>query len=205
MSRYVTPLPGMLASTIEGVVARAVNLDTSAADALKPLEGRWLKFEVEGLGIDLWIGAEGARLRVLAEPEDEGIEADTVVRGNPGALLSMAVPAFSGPASVHIEGDATLAQKFQRAMARIDPDVEKGLTDVLGPLLGPQLYRVLVEATGFGREAVRAGEDQVARWLRDESELVPRPGEWAEFSDGVDRLRDAVDRLERRARRRLDA
>jgi ubiquinone biosynthesis protein UbiJ len=36
--------------------------------------------------------------------------------------------------------------------------------------------------------------------LREESALVPRPGEWRDFRDGVDRLREAVDRLERKAR-----
>lgn len=203
MSRYVTPLPGLLAEACEQVANRAAALDPAAAEHLAPLDGRWLKFELEGLGIELWIGAEDARLRVLAEPDD-GLEADTTVRGRPGALLAMAVPELGGSGGVHIEGDARLAQTFQQAMKRIDPDLEQGLTDVFGPLLGPQMFRVAGEAVDFGRHAARTGSDQFTHWFREESDLVPTPDEWRAFSAGVDELREAVDRFEGKVRRRLD-
>lgn len=205
MSRYLTPLPGLLAMTCEEVANRAAALDPAAAEHLAPLDGRWLKFELDGLNIDLWIGAEGDRLRVLSEPDDPACEPDTRVRGTPGALLAMAVPELRGPGGVHIEGDAGLAQRFQQAMNRIDPDLERGLSDVLGPLLGPQAYRLAREAVAFGGHAARTGADQFSHWLREESELVPRPDEWRAFSDGVDELREAVDRIEARVRRSLDA
>ena len=88
MARYVTPLPALLARACEQVANRAAVLDPAAADHLAPLVGHWLKFELEGLGIDLWIGAEGDRLRVLAEPEHPDLQADTTVSGTPGALLA---------------------------------------------------------------------------------------------------------------------
>lgn len=205
MGRYVTPLPGLLAEVAEQVANRAAGLDPAAAEHLAPLEGRWLKFELEGLEVDLWIGAEDERLRVLAEPDDEALEPDTTVRGSPGALLAMAVPDLGGSGGVHIEGDARLAQKFQQAMKRIDPDLEQGLTDLFGPLIGPQMYRVVREATQFGRQAARTGADQFTHWFRQESDLVPTPDEWRAFSDGVDDLREAVDRFEGKVRRRRDA
>lgn len=213
MSRYVTPLPGLLADTCERIANRATALDPAAVDHLAPLAGRWLKFELEGLGIDLWIGAEQDRMIVRAEQDDDALEPDTRVRGTPGALLAMAVPELSGSShgtargvgGVHIEGDARLAQQFQQAMKRIDPDVEQGLADVFGPLIGPQVYRVVREATGFGQHAARTGGDQFAHWLREESELLPSPDEWRAFSDGVDELREAVDRFSGKLRRRLDS
>lgn len=205
MSRYRTPLPGLLADTCEQIANRAVALDPSAGEHLAPLVDRWLKFELEGLDIDLWIGAEDGRLRILSEPEDDAIEPDTRVRGTPGALLAMAVPQLGGSGGVHIEGDARLAQQFQQAMKRIDPDLEEGLSDVFGPLLGPQMMRVVREATEFGRQAASAGADQFTHWFREESDLVPTPEEWRRFSDGVDELREAVDRFEGKVRRRLDA
>ncbi|NKI35887.1 hypothetical protein HFP89_12005 [Wenzhouxiangella sp. XN79A] len=205
MSRYRTPLPGLLADACEQIANRAAALDPAAADHLAPLDGRWLKFELEGLEIDLWIGAEDDRLRVLSEQDDPDLEADTTVRGSPGALLAMALPALGGPGGVHIEGDARLAQQFQQAMKRIDPDLEQGLSDLFGPLLGPQMFRVVRELTEFGRHAARAGADQFTHWFRDESDLVPTPDEWRAFSDGVDELREAVDRFEGKVRRSLDA
>lgn len=201
MNRYLTPLPGVMATAAEHVVNRAVALDDDAARVLRPLEGRWLKFEFEGLALDLWVSAEDGRVRILAEP-DEDQTADTTIGGTPGALLAMAIPEFSGPGGVRIEGDARLAQQFQQAMKALDPDVEKGLTDYFGALLGPQMYRLLMDVTGFGRHAARTGGEQAAHWLRDESDLVPSPEEWESFSSGVDRLREAVDRFESRLKRK---
>lgn len=196
--RYVTPLPGMLATVIEFVLNRAAALDERAGTLLAPLDGRWLKFELQGLDIDLWISAEGPSFRVLAEVEED-TEADTSVTGTPGALIGMALPGDGG-GSVRIEGDARLAQRFQAALAELDPDIERALSEYFGQLLGPQMYRVFREATRFGRDTARGASDQVSRWLREESDLVPRPGEWHEFSDGVDRLREAVDRFDRKIR-----
>jgi len=202
MSRYVTPLPGMLAAAIEFVLAQAVSLDADPAARLQPLEGRWLKFALEGLQIDLWLSAEAERFRVLAEPEDEALEPDTEISGSPGALLAMALPDFGTSSGVRIEGDAQLAQKFQQAVKALDPDLEKGLVDYFGELLGPQMYRITAEALAVARTTTTTGGEQVSRWLREESRFVPDPDEWREFRDGVDGLREAVDRLESRMRRR---
>ncbi len=202
MGRYVTPLPGMLAAAIEFVLGQAASLDADAAAKLKPLEGRWLKFALEGLEIDLWLSAEGKRMRVLADPEDAELKPDTEISGDPGALLAMALPGFGSSSGVRIEGDARLAQQFQQAVKALDPDLEKGLTDYFGELLGPQMYRITTEALAFAGQTANTGGDQVSRWLREESRCVPNPDEWREFRDGVDDLREAVDRLESRLRRR---
>ncbi len=202
MSRYVTPLPGMLAAAIEFVLAQAASLDADPAAKLEPLEGRWLKFALEGLQIDLWLSARGERFRVLAEPKEEALEPDTEISGAPGALLAMALPGFGTSSGVRIDGDARLAQEFQQAVKALDPDLEKGLVDYFGELLGPQMYRITTEALAFARTTTATGGDQVSRWVREESRFVPAPDEWREFRDGVDGLREAVDRLESRVRRR---
>ena len=202
MSRYVTPFPGMLAGAIEFVLARAAALDESAEARLAPLAGRWLKFDLEGLGIELWVGADGATPIVRAEPEPGDREPDTEVAGTPAALLAMALPDLDAGGRVRVEGDARLAQQFQQAVRGLDPDIEKALTEYFGDLLGPQIYRIVRETVAAGTTAARAGGEQVTHWLREESGLTPSPAEWREFRDGVDDLREAVDRLESRIRRR---
>jgi len=202
MGRYLTPLPGMLAAAIEFVLGQAASLDPDAAAKLKPLEGRWLKFALEGLQIDLWLSAEGERMRVLAEPEDPALEPDTEIAGSPGALLAMALPGFGTGNGLRIEGDARLAQKFQQAVKALDPDLEQGLIDYFGELLGPQMYRITAESLAVAGQTASTSGDQVSRWFREESGFVPDPDEWREFRDGVDGLREAVDRLENRIRRR---
>ncbi|MGK7296540.1 MAG: ubiquinone biosynthesis accessory factor UbiJ [Candidatus Wenzhouxiangella sp. M2_3B_020] len=202
MSRYVTPFPGMLAGAIEFVLGRAAHLDEDPAAKLAPIEGRWIKFDLEGLGIELWLSADGPTPIVLAEPEPVDREPDAEISGTPDALLMMALPAFDTGGRIRIEGDARLVQKFQQAVRSLDPDVEKALTEYFGELLGPQIHRLVSDLLDSGRDAARTGGDQVAHWLRDESGLTPSRAEWHEFRDGVDELREAVDRLESRVRRK---
>jgi len=198
MGRYLTPLPGIMAQAIEFVVNRAAALDEHADEALKPLENRWLKFELQGPEIELWLSADDGRMRVLAEADDAATVADTTIAGTPGALLAMALPDLHGPGGVRIEGDARLAQKFQQAVKSIDPDIERGLSAYFGELFGPQVYRIVVEASELGQRSARVGGDQLMHWLKNESRLLPASTEWKEFSDRVDRFREAVDRLEKR-------
>lgn len=201
MSRYLTPLPGVMASAIEFVLNQAVALDPKAAEHLATLDGRWLKIEIDGLAIDLWLAFHGERFRVLAEPDRADMQAETRIGGTPASLLAMALPAIDSGAEVRIEGNPRLAQQFQQVMKLLDPDVEQALGDWFGPLIGPQIWRMVSEAAEFGRHATRTSADQFSHWLREESELVPRADEWRAFRDGVDDLREAVDRLEARVRR----
>lgn len=201
MSRYATPFPAMLAGAIEFVLERAAGLDDAAGDKLAPLAGRWLKFDLEDTGIELWLSADGDRPIVRAEPGPDAAEAQAVIAGAPSALLAMALPDVDGGAPIRIEGDARLVQKFQQAIRALDPDLERALTEYFGDLLGPQVYRIVGGLIGSGRAAAEAGGDQVAHWLREESGLTPTPGEWRRFRDDVDRLREAVDRFESRVRR----
>lgn len=202
MSRYATPLPGMLAGTLAYVLERAASLDEAAERKLAPLAGRWLKFDLQGLGMELWLSADGPAPIVLAEPDIENLEPDTEITGTPASLLAMALPDLDGDGRVRIEGDARLAQQFQQAMRALDPDIEKALTESLGEIMGPQVYRFIRESAQAAAGSVRTGGEQVTHWLREESGLTPSPAEWRAFRDGVDELREQVDRLESRLRRR---
>jgi ubiquinone biosynthesis protein UbiJ len=191
----------MLAGAIEFALSRAAALDDDAESRLGPLQGRWLKFELEGLGIGLWLSADGPEPIVLAEPDPKDREPDTEVAGTPAALLGMALPGLDTGGRVRVEGDARLAQQFQQAMRGLDPDIEKALTEYFGDVLGPQIYRLVRDTVEAGGTAARAGGEQISHWLREESGLTPSPAEWRDFRDGVDELREAVDRLESRVRR----
>lgn len=202
MSRYATPLPGLLAGAVEGILNRAIAIDPGASRLLAPIRGKLLKFELTGLNIDLFFVAGDRDLQVTAE-NGPGASPGTTISGTPAALLSMAIPDFGGPGSVRITGDAGLAQAYQKLFAKLDPDWEAALTEYLGNVIGPQVYRMLIQARDTSGRVLGETSRQVSHWLRDESRLVPAREEWAEFSAGVDRLREAVDRLDGRIRRQV--
>jgi ubiquinone biosynthesis accessory factor UbiJ len=199
MSRYLTPLPGLLAFAIERAVNQAIELDQSAAARLKALDGRSVKLALTGLGIDVYFFGEGSKLSVSAERE---VPPDTTITGTPGALLAMSVPEWRAPGSgVKIEGDAGTAQALEKLFRQLDPDWEALFTRHLGEVVGHQLWRLINDAAGLGRHGMRTAGDQVARYLREESGLLVTPEEMDAFTGEVDDLREAVDRLESRLKR----
>ncbi len=200
MSRYLTPLPGLLAGAIEQALNQAIVLDANAPAALAALGDRTLKLELTGLGIDLFFHADQPRLRVSAESERKP---DTTIIGSPAALLGMAVPGWRTPGSgVRIEGDAGTAQALEKLLRRLDPDWEALFVERFGAVVGHQLFVFLDQGRQHGMTLARVSADQVGTWLREESGLLVTRGELETFVDQVDGLREAVDRLEQRLSRR---
>ncbi len=200
MSRYLTPLPGLLAAAMERALNQALSTDPEAARRMEALEGRCLQLDLRGLGIDLYFSGQTDRLQILAETD---AAPDTIIRGSPGALLAMAVPDWFGSGSgVRIEGDAGAAQALEKLLRRLDPDWEGLLTEQLGEVLGHQVWRMLRDSVYGGRRLAGVAGDQFGHYLREESGLLVTRPEFQALSRDVDELREAVDRLELNLRRR---
>ncbi len=193
----------MLATGVEQAVARAVALDDKAPQRLAPLKDKLVRLELKGLGIDLYFRGREDTLGVSAEDESTP---DTTISGTPVALLAMAVPDWRAPGSgVRIEGDAGTGQAFEKLLKQLDPDWESMFVEHFGPVVGHQLWRMLTEARVGARHVSTTAAEQAARFLREESGLLVTREEVDAFVHEVDELREAVDRLEARLRRRNEA
>jgi len=200
MSRYLTPLPAMLAAGMGQAIARALALDDGSGQRLEELEGRTILLRLEGLGIDLYFHGQADRLAVSV---DEPAPPDTTISGSPLALLAMSAPRRRRTGrGVRIEGDAATAQSFERLLKQLDPDWQAALTGRFGPRLGYRLWRLLADVRDGTRHVTSTAADQASRFLRRESGLLVERAEVNAFINEVDELREAVDRLEQRLRRR---
>lgn len=199
MTRYLTPLPHLLATGVEQAIARAVALDDQAGQRIAPLIDKRIRLELKGLGIDLYFHGRNDGLSVSAEDDSTP---DASISGTPIALLAMAVPDWRAPGSgVRIEGDAGTAQHFEKLLKRLDPDWEAMFVERFGPVVGHQLCRLIGEARAGARHVSTTAAEQTARFLREESGLLVTREEVEDFVHDVDELREAVDRLEARMRR----
>ena len=199
MSRYITPLPGLLAAAVERAFNQTLSVDPKAVQKLQPLDQRCVQLALRGLGIDLFFIGRGERLEVVAETD---LPPDTVIRGSPGALLAMAAPDWFGSGSdVRIEGDAGAAQNLEKLLRQLDPDWEGLLVEQLGEVLGHQAWRIIRDGAASGRRLSGVAGDQVAHYLREESGLLVTRDAMQALTRDVDELREAVDRLEVKLRR----
>ena len=190
-----------------------------AAELLRPFErllnrniaasgrARALLAELAGRSMEVRFTATPLRIRLAASPETLSVvpagddAADAVIEGTPLAFLRLA----SGDAAqsiraggMEVRGDAEIAEGFRRLLDAARPDLEEELSRLTGDAAAHYAARFAREALEFGRRAGDTLARNFAEYLTEESRDLPVRLEAEEFIEGVDRLRESVDRLEAR-------
>lgn len=158
---------------------------------------RALEIEICEAGIQLQWAAN--RDQVLSpEPELE-------VAGTPIDLIAMLLRARAGGVSlgpeVSVRGDAALLQELHRLCANLDIDWESLVARATGDVAAHQLSRFAQAIHAWGEGAARSFGVSAGEWLRYESKLAVSDPELQRYYEGVDDLRDAIDRLDDRMAR----
>ena len=198
MPEYKTPLPGILAATLESAINRLLDLDEDTPARLERLEGRMLQLDIEGVGITLFFAFNGRQVEVGTHSE---YEPDTVISGSPVALFAMAVPDGIGnwgaPGSrVSITGDANLARDLERLFSRLDPDWEGRLSRIFGDVWGHQVAAGLRAGAEQARDSAGTAGEMISEYLQQNQGPVIRRQDLEEFTETVEDIRDSADRLE---------
>lgn len=187
---------------VEAAINRVLALDPEGASRLARAQGRVLRVELLGLGLQLYVVAEDAGLRLFGE---YAAEPDCVVRATPAALLSMAIAehredeVFRG--SVQIDGDNGLAQTIGEVLKGLDIDWEEQLAAVVGDTAAHQIGSQARAGSRWATRTGRALESDLREYLIEEGRVVPSDTEMQGYLSGVDRFRDDVERLEARIER----
>jgi len=188
----------MLLQPIEGLLNRTIADSTSAAALCRKLSGRVLALHVTGMDLSFFCRSDGQKLALATKHEGP---VDATISGSPLALFGLVTkPPESQIRSgvVRIEGDAEAAQGFQNLLKAARPDLEEELSRVVGDVAARQIGSMARSALGFGKKATRTFGQNLAEYLQEESRDVPTRLEVNEFSSGVDRIRDGVERAEAR-------
>lgn len=168
MAEYQTPLPGLLALTLETAINHVLQLDQDSPTRVKKLEGRLLQLDIEGLGITLFFTFKYGVVKVRLEADGEP---DTTVSGTPVALFAMAEPEdadWSLPNSkVQINGDASLARDLERIFSKLEPDWEEPLAGMLGDTAGYQVAQGIRQGVETARETARSASKILSEFMKD--------------------------------------
>jgi ubiquinone biosynthesis protein UbiJ len=188
----------VLTGIVENLLNRNLGGSPRARELCAGLRGRRLAITLGGTGLRIAIESSGDSLRLWRH---EGGEFHAEVEGTPLNLVALAGPepeALVQRGAVTIRGDVELAQRYRELALLLRPDLEEELSRFLGDAPAHQLVRLVAGAAAFGRRAARTTVLNVAEYLSHErGDLVPR-AEAEVFLEGVDRLREDVDRLDAR-------
>jgi ubiquinone biosynthesis protein UbiJ len=193
---------------LEAALNRALALDPDTREGLRALDGRRIVLTLQAPSgtrppLALQVSVSGERL--VVGPVDAASEPDLSVRSSLAGLLGQ-LPMFrrddTPPVGrMKMSGDADLARRLQRLAERFDPDWQQPFTAVFGDVVGVQVAKAFATALRQARIAGRNLAQSAAEYVTEESrDVVPR-AELDTFLDGVDALRDDVDRLAARVAR----
>lgn len=184
---------------VEDAVNRVLRLDPQALAALGELDGRRLRVRLEPPGVELCVTPSLGGVRLAPGCES----ADVVVIGSaPQFLAALARARRDQPdaGGLRVDGDATVAQRFQRALGRFDVDWEERLARVTSDAFAHALAQGARTLRAWVEDGARRGGSDLGDYLRYDARLLAARDEVAGFVDAVDALRFDADRLSARVR-----
>ncbi len=186
----------MLLASIEKILNRSLPRSPRAQALAASLAGRSMAVEITGTG-PVVISSTGERLRIERGSDKP---ADASLSTGPFSLLVLAggdAQALSRGGAA-ITGDGEVAQQFSELLGLLRPEPEEELAQLIGDAPAHHLGRLARLALGFGERALHTTVNNVAEYLAHERrDLVPK-AEGRQLLDGIDALRDDVDRFEAR-------
>ncbi len=202
-----------LRSMLQATVDRALLLDPQAGAILAPLHGKRIGVEITdpiALKLTIEFFNERVLLTSLASNDVAQDQSNVAVRvrGSASSLLRLAGGRLAGgaqelpsSAQVSVQGDIALLQQVRTILSRLRLDFEEPLAKLLGDELAYPLSRAARKVAAASHRAVRELGDDVHEFLAQESQLLAGDDAVQDFGDEVDRLRDALARLDKRVSR----
>ncbi len=195
-------LNAFVLTSLEAAMNKALRSDPVTCSALATLEGRIIQILAEDLNQSVYILPfdQGAQLQAYLEGD-----ADVTLSGSSTRLLQLLTSDdkaehFFGN-SISIQGDASLANRFQAVLADMQIDWEALLADAVGDLPAHQIASFGRSQLTFLQQATRSMKANLQEYIQEEIAALPTQPETEHFLQQVDELRERSDRLAARIQR----
>jgi ubiquinone biosynthesis accessory factor UbiJ len=185
----------MLTQLFENLLNRNLAVSPAARVLCDQLRGQRLAVYAESMGFDIALESVGDSLK-LTRPAPA--ESAAQLRGTPVNLLALAGPSAADVirrGAVRIDGDAEIAQQYQKLLNLLRPDLEEELSRLVGDAPAHRLSGFAHAALAYGRRVASTAAQNSVEYLAHESgDLIPRAEGEAMFRD-IEKLRDDAARF----------
>ena len=135
-------------------------------------------------------------------------EPDVTLTGTLSAFIQLGTSgAKSGVLSsgqVSMRGDVDTGQAFQKALSRLDIDLEELVAGYIGDTPARKAGNLLRGLGKWANESMELSKENIADYLKEEIKVLPTTVATQRFENNVNNLRADVDRAEQRLRRVKD-
>ena len=167
-----------------------------ALERLRKHAGRTVAVRVGPVDAALTIQTTGE----LAEAA-HGVEPDLDVRISPFLLPRLAVGEEAAFRAIEMSGDMELAQELSFLARNLDWDFEEDLSKAVGDVAAHRIAGGARAFRDWSRDSVSRMAQGAAEYWTEESPLIASRVKVEDFVSEVSRLRDAIERLEKRIER----
>ncbi len=188
----------VILDSAEKMVNKLLSLDEETLDALATLEGDVVEIDVLNTDIRLFILPSARGLALKSKYEDK---ADVSIKGTPAALLGMITAERVGAGNVEIIGNVGLAHKLQSTLKNMDIDWEEYLSQIIGDIAAHKVGNFVRDISQLAKASARTIGMDISEYLRYEKEALLDQSELDEFNHAVDKVRNDVERLQKRIER----
>lgn len=178
-------------------LSRAVNHVLQSAplamERLRKHAGRTAAFQVGPVTVALTVQTTGLVAAAVA-----GAARDLEVRISPFLLPRLAAREEAAFREIEMEGDMELAQEISYLARNLTWDAEEDFSKVVGDVAAHRLFSGARSMAKWGREAALRTAQGASEYWTEEAPLIASRVKVEDFVHGVERLRDDLERLEKR-------
>jgi ubiquinone biosynthesis protein UbiJ len=168
-----------------------------ARERLAPFAGETVELRAPPLPALRFAIAEGGRLA----PAASGAVASLVITVGPGALAAAMQGEEQLMRTVEVAGNASLAAEVLFLFRHLRWDAEEEAAKLFGDVAAHRLAGFARGVAAWHADAVRRIAGSFVEYASEERQLLVRRDELAEFAAAQARLRDGLERLEKRIAR----
>ncbi len=192
----------MITDLLESIGNRLLRLDPDALQRFQDFDGKLICLELVGIDRRLYLspGETGITIREVSEDEP-----DVTLSGSPLAFAQLGLRGLHvtlfREGKMEIKGDVELGQSLQRFVEEVDIDWEELLSRYIGDVAAHQSGNLVRGLNDWRNNAHHTAKRNVSEYLQEEARLLATASSVARFTNAVDDLRSAADRLEQRVQR----
>jgi ubiquinone biosynthesis protein UbiJ len=194
---FITPF-------VSEIGCKLLQSDPGTLDRLAELDGKVIALDFESTDVTIFMFPTPAGIRLRDEWEGE---VDVHMIGTPAELVKMGLAAKSpitpGKINIKIQGDLHVGQQFKKILDDMQIDWEELLAQHIGDIAAHHASSFLRGLHKRIDETVRTVANNGSEYLRFEADMLPADWRVDEFIEGVDKIREDVDRMAMRVNRLL--
>ena len=185
-----------LLAPVQTMLDKGVEQSASARNLCAELEGKTLLLKPSAAGLCTYFEVnEGRLLLKYGQPE----KADAEIAGSVISLLRLAADdpeEVIRSKAVALSGDTDVAENYQALLKFVRPDPEEELSKIVGDPVAHEVGRAARGLMGWAEKARHSLARSAAEFLVEETRDLAAVTELKEFSAGVNKVSQDVDRAE---------